>query len=92
MKTKLEFDEIFLHFRKDDTNEDVNRLTFCQKIFHEVEVDMEAPKWRKMFQRGIAMRRNICQGKFELWRLYLSDNENLPVKKMSSETTKRELR
>ena len=60
--------------------------------FHDVEVDPEAPKWRKVFQRGIQMRRNICQGKFELWRLYLTDKGSLPVKKMTKDTTFRELR
>lgn len=38
------------------------------------------------------MRRNICNGRFELWRLFLTDADSLPVKKMSFDTTFRELR
>ena len=38
------------------------------------------------------MRRNICSGKFELWRLYLSNQNHLPVKKMTKDTSFRELR
>ena len=38
------------------------------------------------------MRRNICQGKFELWRLFLTDEDSLPVKKMTKNTSYRELR
>ena len=79
-------------FRNDDTEEDVKRLTWTLELFHDVEVDPEGPKWRKVFQRGIQMRRNICQGKFELWRLYLTDKGSLPVKKMTKDTTFRELR
>jgi hypothetical protein len=38
------------------------------------------------------MRRNVCDGRFELWRLFLTDSDSLPVKKMSIDTTFRELR
>ena len=82
----------FWHFRNDEGEEDDRRLTWSLELFHDVEVDPDAPKWRKVFQRGIQMRRNICQGKFELWRLYLTDSESLPVKKMTKDTTFRELR
>ncbi len=38
------------------------------------------------------MRRNICLGRYELWRLFLTGEDHLPVKKLTSETTARELR
>jgi len=68
------------------------RLSWNLEVFHDVQVDPNAPKWRRVFQRGIGMRRNICQGKFELWRLYLTDADSLPVKKMTKDTSFRELR
>ena len=79
-------------FRNEDKEEDVTRVTWSLEPFHDVDVDEHGPKWRRVFQRGIQMRRNICQGKFELWRLYLTDSGSLPVKKMTKDTTFRELR
>ncbi len=38
------------------------------------------------------MRRNIYLGRYELWRLFLTGNDHLPVKKMSRDTSFRELR
>ena len=38
------------------------------------------------------MRRNISNGRFELWRLFMTDADSLPVKKMSKSTSHRELR
>lgn len=38
------------------------------------------------------MRRNISTGRFELWRLFMTDADSLPVKKMSKSTSFRELR
>ena len=85
------------HFRNEDEEtegEDTSktRLSWNLEVFHDVQVDPNAPKWRRVFQRGIGMRRNICQGKFELWRLYLTDADSLPVKKMTKDTSFRELR
>lgn len=68
------------------------RLSWSCDPFHEVIIPKHAKFWRKIFLRGIQMRRNICQGRFELWRLFLTDNESCPVKKMSKTTTDRELR
>jgi len=68
------------------------RISWSLEVFHDVQVDPDAPKWRRVFQRGIGMRRNICQGKFELWRLFLTDADSLPVKKMTKDTSFRELR
>ena len=37
------------------------------------------------------MRRNVCQGKFLHWRLFLTENNYLPVKKMTRNTSHKEL-
>ena len=38
------------------------------------------------------MRRNVVEGRFEMWRLFMTDKDHLPVKKMTAETSHRELR
>ena len=38
------------------------------------------------------MRRNVVEGRFEMWRLFMTDKESCPVMKMSVDTTFRELR
>ena len=68
------------------------RLSWSLEVFHDVQVDSDAPKWGQVFQRGIEMRRNICRGKFELWRLFMTDANCLPVKKMTKNTLEEELR
>ena len=77
---------------EEESEEEPKRTSYSLEVFHDVNVDPEAPKWRRIFQRGIGMRRNICQGKFELWRLFLTDVDSLPVKKMTKDTSFRELR
>ena len=67
-------------------------MAWSLELFHQVELDHEAPNWKHIFQRGIGMRRNIFDGRFELWRLFMTDENSLPVKKMTKDTTKRELR
>lgn len=68
------------------------KMTYtCEKL-HNIKIPEMAPIWRKIFLRGIKMRRNICQGRFELWRLFLTDGESLPVKQMNQNTSFRELR
>ena len=80
-------------FRNDEEAEEIpKRTSWSLEVFHDVNVDLDAPKWRRIFQRGIGMRRNICHGKFELWRLFLTDGDSLPVKKMTKDTSFRELR
>lgn len=76
----------------DDDDSERSRLCWSGKVFHDVQVDPNAPVWRRVFVRGMAMRRNICQGKYELWRLFLTDQQSLPVKRMSKDTSFRELR
>ena len=68
------------------------RLCWSGERFHNVQVPENATLWHKIYLRGMQMRRNICEGRFELWRLFLTDENHLPVKKMTSNTTFRELR
>ena len=37
------------------------------------------------------MRRNVCQGKFQHWRLFLTEKNYQPVKKMSRNTSHKQL-
>ena len=77
--------------KKEDDDECRKRLTWSGQKFHDLEMEEEATYWQKVFQRGIQMRRNIVDGRFEMWRLFMTDAENLPVKKMSWDTSFREL-
>ena len=73
-------------------DEKINRLSWCGEKFHDVVIPNNATLWRKVYLRGIRMRKNICDGRFELWRLFLTDETHLPVKNMTSNTSFRELR
>ncbi len=42
---------------------------------------MEYPYWRRVFCRGLQMRKNICQSNYEGWRMYA--NSALPVVKLT---------
>ena len=74
------------------SNESKERMSWSGEKFHDVKFPSDAAYWRKIYLRGLQMRRNICNGRFELWRLFLTDENHLPVKKMTSQTTFRELR
>ena len=77
--------------KKDDDEESKMRMTWSGNKFHDLEMDEDATYWQKVFRRGIQMRRNIVNGRFEMWRLFMTDAESLPVKKMNRDTTFREL-
>ena len=68
------------------------RLCWSGEKFHDVKLPKNATLWHKIYLRGMQMRRNICEGRFELWRLFLTGENRLPVKKMMFNTTFRELR
>ena len=68
------------------------RLCWSGEKFHDIYLPPNATFRRKIFLRGIQMRRNICDGRFELWRLFLTDEDHMPVKRMTFNTTFRELR
>ena len=74
------------------SKESKERMSWSGEKFHDVKFPSDAAYWRKIYLRGLQMRRNICNGRFELWRLFLTDENHLPVKKMTSQTTFRELR
>jgi len=68
------------------------RTSFTGDRLHCVTIPSKASYWRKVWLRGLQMRRNVCQGRFEMWRLFMTDKDHLPVKKMTAKTTHRELR
>ena len=60
------------------SNEEVNkddgdRLTWSGELLHSNKISDEATKWMKIYQRGIQMKRNLAEGKFEVWRLFKID-------------------
>ena len=78
------------------SNEEVNkddgdRLTWSGELLHSNKISDEATKWMKIYQRGIQMRRNLAEGKFEVWRLFKIDEDNLPVRKMTQDTQQEDL-
>ena len=68
------------------------RRSWSGEELHGVNLPAEATHWQRVFQRGVAMRRNLTQGRFELWRMFMTGPDHLPVKNMDSNTTFRELR
>ena len=87
------FDEYNALKNSDDESDSV-RMSWSGEKFHDIDPNEEGDStfWHRVFRRGVEMRRNIVKGKFEMWRLFMTDLESLPVKKMSRETTFRELR
>ena len=63
--------------KKEDDADTRQRMAWSGEKFHDLEMDEEATYWQKVFQRGIQMRRNIVDGRFEMWRLFMTDAENL---------------
>ena len=78
--------------KKEDDEESEARLAWTGDKFHNLKMEEEATYWQKVFRRGIQMRRNVVDGRFEMWRLFMTDADSLPVKKMSWDTSFRELK
>jgi len=90
---KLESFDEFNALKKEDDARDEERRTWCGEQFHSLNIDREKTTyWHRVFLRGTEMRRNIRRGRYELWRLYMTDKDSLPVKRMQHNTTGRELR
>jgi len=66
--------------------DDSGRLAWCGERLHQVDTADVATNWQKIFQRGVQMRRNMVQGRFELWRLYMTDKDTVPVQRMTRDT------
>ena len=81
----------FSALKRDDTA-GAPRLTWSGKTFHNVVIPHQATLWHKIFLRGVNMRKNVINGNYELWRLFMTDKESCPVIKMTSTTSFRELR
>ena len=78
------------------SNEEVNkgdeyRLAWSGELLHSNETSNEATRWQKIYQRGVQMRRNLTEGRYEMWRLFMTDQDNLPVKKMTKDTRPEDL-
>jgi hypothetical protein len=62
--------------RKEDSTEKIGFAGHRMQISTDKICD-----WRKIYLRGLQMRRNILEANFEGWRLFA--NLNLPIVKMS---------
>ena len=95
-KKRVTFKDMVMRSRcankRNEGQNHLDRMTWSGEKFHDINMPENATLWRKIYLRGIQMRRNIVEGRFELWRLFLTDENHLPVKKMTSTTTFRELR
>ena len=68
---------------KEVNSNDEDRLTWTGELLHNNKpTNEEDTKWKIIYQRGVQMRRNIVEGRYELWRLF----NDMPVKKLSHET------
>lgn len=86
-----ELDEYF-SILTDESAESGSRLCYNARSLHTYDVTNDSPLWRRIYLRGMEMRRNVCAGKFQLWRLYATDEEHCPVIEYSFNTSDRELR
>ena len=87
----LKYNLFLSFFSNDDESEAEPKLAWNLEVLHNVMISQEASKWQRIFQRGISMRSNMCQGNFQLWRFFLTDAERVPLN-MNKNTTNRELR
>ena len=77
---------------KTDDDDGAQKLAWNGDKLQDVKIPEEAILWHTIFLKGIQMRRNMVAGRYQLWRLFMTDENSLPVKKMSQDTTFRELR
>lgn len=77
------------------SNEEVNkddedRVTWSGELLHSNETSDAATRWQKVYQRGVQMRRNLAEGKCEMWRLFKIDEDNSTVRKMTQNTQQKD--
>lgn len=77
---------------KDDIPGAEDRVSWSGQIFHGGDIPAEAGYWHRVYRRGVQMRRNVARGNFQMWRMFMTDEDSLPVKQMCRDTTFRELR
>jgi len=53
--------------KTNDEDDNSQRLAWSGQKFHDLDMPEEATYWQKVFQRGIQMRRNIVEGRFEMY-------------------------
>ena len=68
--------------------DDKDRVTWSGELLHSIKTSEEASRWQKIYQRGIQMRRNLAEGKFDMSRLCMTDEDNFTVRKMTLDTQK----
>ena len=71
-----------------EVNKDDNKdcVAWSGELLHSNETSEEATRWQKIYQRGVQMRRNLTAGKCEMWRLFMTYENCLPVRKMTQDT------
>ena len=89
---KIERFDKFGALKKEEVNLEDGRLSWSGEKFHDISEDSGATVWQKVFQRGMKMRRNVVGGRYELWRLFMTDQSSQPVTRMSRETNVEDLR
>ena len=87
------FDKVSSLSDEEVNKDDKDRVTWSGELLHSNRTSEEATRWQKVYQRGIQMRRNLAEGKCELWRLFMTDHRgNLPVRKMTQDTQQEDLK
>ena len=66
--------------KENDTLEELNKVGWSGKIMR-IKPPDDYDHWRKIYLRGLQMRRNIIASNFEGWRIYA--NTNKPVAKLT---------
>ena len=61
----------------DDENANDVRLSFDGKVFHDVKFQKDDSNWRKIFLKGIQVRRHFFKSSPMLWRIGLGTCRNL---------------
>ena len=78
--------------RDEEINQE-DRVAWSGELLHSNKTSEEATRWQKIYQRGIQMRKNLAEGKCEMWRLFMvyEDEDNIPVRKMTQDTQQEDL-
>jgi len=87
--TKEGFKDIDSLKTEDDNG--AQKLAWNGENLHDVKIPEDATLWHTIFLKGSQMRRNMIGGRYQLWRLFMTDENSLPVQKMSQDTSFREL-
>jgi len=67
-------------------NEVEERLNWRGGLLHKVNIPEEATVWQKIFLKGVRMRKNLHRDDCEIWRMYMTGADHLPVVDMTCNT------